>query len=443
MNTVNAFAPMTMIRNETLILDVLGIGFGPSNIAIAIAQREIAPHLSAHFLERCPAFGWHDTMLFSHATMQVNFLKDLVSFRNPCSTFSFVNFLHSNNRLTDFSNLQTLFPRRVEFHQYLAWCAAQLDVGVTYGALVTGIDNITLQAETLYRVRYTTEKGATEVYARTLVYSGGLTPKIPFETCQSVRISHGYHILDTLKSHAPRAHYAVVGGGQSAAEIVQLLHEKGARVSAIVSRFGYVPADDSPFVNQLFDPDQVDPYFATTAQTRAQIYNLHATSNYAGVDLDLLKALYSNWYHGKITGDDRLTFHRMCRVTSALDTGDGVKITVQNALDAGLTDLSADYLICATGFNKRSVLDLMSEPLRAQVSTDVAGDPVFERDYALAIRGQVSNAIYAPHMTESQHGLTATLLSNMAIRSGEIVESIVARLKNSGRAAHQRELVGG
>lgn len=440
---MNALVPTTMTRNDTRILDVLGIGFGPSNIATAIAQREIAPHLSAHFLERRPAFGWHDTMLFSDATMQVNFLKDLVSFRNPCSTFSFVSFLHANNRLADFSNLQTLFPRRVEFHQYLAWCAARLDENVTYGAHVTGIDSITLQAETLYRVRYTTEKGATEVYARTLVHSGGLTPKIPFETGQSVRISHGYHILDTVKSHAPGAHYAVVGGGQSAAEIVQFLHEKGARVSAIVSRFGYVPADDSPFVNQLFDPDQVDPYFATSAQTRAQIHDLHATSNYAGVDLDLLKALYSNWYHGKITGDDRLTFHRMCRVTSALDTGDGVKITLQNALNPGLTDLRADYLICATGFNKRSVLDLMSEPLRAQVSTDAAGDPVFERDYALATRGQGPNAIYAPHMTESQHGLTATLLSNMAIRSGEIVESIVARLKKSGTAAHQRELVDG
>ena len=64
------------------ILDIVGIGFGPSNIAIAIALRENATELAAVFLEQRPSFAWHETMLFETATMQVNFLKDLARFRN-------------------------------------------------------------------------------------------------------------------------------------------------------------------------------------------------------------------------------------------------------------------------------------------------------------------------------------------------------------------------
>jgi lysine/ornithine N-monooxygenase len=42
------------------IHDVVGIGFGPSNLAFAIAVEELgAPGLRALFLERQPKFGWH------------------------------------------------------------------------------------------------------------------------------------------------------------------------------------------------------------------------------------------------------------------------------------------------------------------------------------------------------------------------------------------------
>ena len=103
-------------------LDVVGIGFGPSNISLAIALAEhnrsvAAPQrLTYAFVERQPAFGWHRGMLIDGATMQVSFLKDLVTLRNPTSEFSFISYLHNRNRLVDFINHQCLFPSRLEFH---------------------------------------------------------------------------------------------------------------------------------------------------------------------------------------------------------------------------------------------------------------------------------------------------------------------------------------
>ena len=50
-----------------LVYDYIGIGFGPSNLALAIATQEhalrngLAPQVC--FLEKKPAFNWHEGML--------------------------------------------------------------------------------------------------------------------------------------------------------------------------------------------------------------------------------------------------------------------------------------------------------------------------------------------------------------------------------------------
>src|ERR1700712_3496839 len=86
-----------------LVYDFIGIGFGPSNLALAIATQEhaqrsgLAPHVC--FLEKKPAFNWHEGMLIDGSTMQISFLKDLVTLRNPASRFTFVNYLNERGRL--------------------------------------------------------------------------------------------------------------------------------------------------------------------------------------------------------------------------------------------------------------------------------------------------------------------------------------------------------
>ncbi|HSX98944.1 MAG TPA: SidA/IucD/PvdA family monooxygenase, partial [Streptomyces sp.] len=79
----------TLHTGPDSIYDVLGIGFGPSNLALAIALHEHSAEVGAEnglrvgFLERQPRFGWHRGMLIDDATMQVSFLKDLVTMRDP------------------------------------------------------------------------------------------------------------------------------------------------------------------------------------------------------------------------------------------------------------------------------------------------------------------------------------------------------------------------
>ena len=124
------------------VLDVLGIGFGPSNLALGIVLEEQArrrtavPPVRAAFLERQAEFGWHRGMLIGGTNLQVSFLKDLVTMRDPTSDFSFLYYLHQAGRLAAFINQKNLYPTRVEFHAYLSWAADRLRHQVTYGVEV-------------------------------------------------------------------------------------------------------------------------------------------------------------------------------------------------------------------------------------------------------------------------------------------------------------------
>lgn len=209
-------------RRHQEIYDLVGIGFGPSNLSLAIALEEhgasAAQHpVKSHFFERQPTFGWHRNMLLPSTTMQISFLKDLVTFRNPLSRFSFVSYLHAANRLVQFVNNQDFFPTRHEFHQYLEWAAAGLDNQVTYGAEVISIRPVAengAKAPDLLEIEVRESDGSTQVVtARNVAISTGLVPRLPEGMTADERVWHSSEFLGRFNAHAPEdlRSVAVVG----------------------------------------------------------------------------------------------------------------------------------------------------------------------------------------------------------------------------------------
>src|SRR5437899_5988264 len=80
------------------IYDIIGVGFGPSNLALAIAAREIDATKRCLFVERRATFAWHQGILIDGSRMQISFLKDLVTLRNPASPFSFLQYTKARGR---------------------------------------------------------------------------------------------------------------------------------------------------------------------------------------------------------------------------------------------------------------------------------------------------------------------------------------------------------
>ncbi len=420
-----------------LIHDLIGIGFGPSNVAMAIALSEHNVRVgrqeavTAHFFEQQPRFGWHRGMLIDDATMQVSFMKDLVTLRNPTSEYSFLCYLQEKGRLIDFVNHKNLFPLRVEFHDYLEWAAAKVDDMVSYGHQVVSVEPVVKDGVIEY-LDVTARSGDEVVVhrARNLVISTGLRPVMP-EGVE--RTDHVWHNTDLLKKidglgGSEPTRFVVVGAGQSAAENVAYLHRRfpQAEVCAVFSRYGYSPADDSSFANRIFDPQAVDEYFTAPEDIKRRLMGYHGNTNYSVVDIDLIDDLYRQSYQEKVLGTERLRFLNVSRLTGVEETADGVRATIKSLVTGEESVLDADVVVCATGYQQADGLGLLGE-VADRCHRDDQGRVRVERDYRVATDLELSCGIYLQGGTEHTHGITSSLLSNTAVRVGEILDSILDR----------------
>jgi L-ornithine N5-monooxygenase len=412
------------------VYDVIGVGFGPSNLALAIAMAESGEEVTGLFLERQPHFGWHRGMLIEDATMQVSFLKDLVTMRNPTSEFSFLSYLHSADRLIDFINQKSLFPLRVEFHDYLEWAAGKLGNRVRYGHDVIAVEPVTEDgAVTCFDVTARHGADTTTFRTRNLVFGMGLEPHLPDGATLSDRVWHNKDLLahvERLTEEPDRV--AVVGAGQSAAEVTKFLHDRFANteVCAVFSRYGYSPSDDSPFANRVFDPDAIDQFYAAPEHVKEMILDYHANTNYSVVDTDLIEELYRRTYQEKVLGEPRLRVFNVSRVAEAVETAEGVRATLESLTTHEKTVLDCDVVVYATGYRPADPLRLLGS-LRTRCRRDERGRPAVGRDYRVATEAALRAGVYLQGSTEHTHGISSSLLSTTAVRAGQILQSITGR----------------
>ncbi|GFG49811.1 L-lysine 6-monooxygenase [Mycolicibacterium agri] len=417
------------MRNDSSpsVLDFVGVGFGPSNLALAIAVQEhnanasAADRVTAEFVEAKPEFGWHTGMLIPGATMQISFLKDLVTQRNPQSEFTFLNYLTERERLTDFINYKTFFPTRLEFHDYLSWAAEKVDVPVRYGSRVTSVREV----DGAFDVEVTGARAGT-LRARNVVIAGGLSPQLPPNVRPSRRQFHNHGLLHDLERLPSRNHnrFVVVGAGQSAAEVSAYLHDSSpsTEVHGVFAKYGYSPADDSPYANRVFDPEAVDDFYAADAVTRRKLLEYHRSTNYSAVDLPLIEDLYAREYAERVADNRRLFLRGASSIHHTEESDDGVQVDILHHPTGSIDQIDCDAVIYATGFIPTPLRPILGD-LYDRVVID-EGQPVVSRDYRLATSPPTAGHLYVQGNTEHTHGLTSTLLSNLAVRSAEIVSSI-------------------
>jgi L-ornithine N5-monooxygenase len=429
--------PHALPHDEEPIYDLVGVGFGPSNLALAIAldERNAASGVdratTAVFFERQARFGWHRGMLIDDATMQVSFFKDLVTLRNPTSRFSFLSYLHSRGRLIDFVNHKNLFPLRAEFHDYLEWAAAKVDDVVHYGHEVADVQPVFREGEAvLFDVIVRAGDQTVAYRARNVVLATGLRPVMPHGVARSERIWHNCELLTRIEglAGASPARFVVVGAGQSAAEVTAFLHDRfqEAEVCCVFSRYGYSPADDSCFANRIFDPAAVDDFFGAPPDVKSLLLDYHRNTNYSVVDGELIDDLYRRVYREKVLGTTRLRLFNASRLAHATQTATAVRVGIESLTSGEQTALDADIVVCATGYHPADPFALLGQ-LTAHCRCDELGRPMVERDYRMLTTPTVRGGIYLQGGTEHTHGISSSLLSNAAIRAGDILESIAAR----------------
>ncbi|MEU5399868.1 lysine N(6)-hydroxylase/L-ornithine N(5)-oxygenase family protein [Streptomyces sp. NPDC005963] len=434
-------------QRKTPIHDVVGIGFGPANLALAIAVQEhnerCAPEqlLRSTFLERQAGFGWHRGMLIEGATMQVSFLKDLVTMRDPGSRYTFLRYLHERERLVDFINQKSFFPTRVEFHDYLAWCAAGFNDQVSYGCEALALRPVAQDGRVgHFDVALRTVGGAAgdtegSVRTRNVVLGTGLRPQIPEGVTLGEHVWHNRDLLFRTQELKERPHrrFTVVGAGQSAAETAEYLYRTfpDAEVCAVFTRYGYSPADDSPFANRIFDPSAVDDFYDAPEGVKRALLEYHGNTNYSVVDGELIDQLYRTVYQEKVSGTERLRILRTTALTGVEEMANGARAVVTSLTTGERFTLDSDAVVLATGYRPNDPRELLG-PLADHCLTDGQGRLRIDRNHRLVTDERISAGVFLQGaVTEHTHGITSSLLSTLAVRSGEIRDALLS----SGPAA--------
>lgn len=434
-------------------VDVAGIGFGPSNLALAVYARAVGTPRTSVYFERNDGVRWHPGMLLEGARMQISFLKDLVTLRDPASPYSFLQYLRAQGRLEHFVNLGQFRPTRIEYEDYLRWVAADFTDQVSYHTAVRRVSPVGGPDGELSLLRLDLEDTRTGersyVHARHVVHAGGGRPRIPAGvTAGPPRVVHSSGFLPAFPAAFPDAGrpyaFAVAGAGQSAGEIVEYLldHYPRAQVHLVISGYALRPTDNSPFVNEQFYGARVDDFHGLDEARRAALGQELANANYGVVREDLIERIYDAGYRDAVAGRQRLVVHTGARLAAV--AGDGATGTSGNGAEAngdradverlavtvadrsGGPDqlLRCDGVVLATGYDRSLPLDVFGEllPLMAH---DASGEPVVSRTHRVQMAAAGPARLYLQGFAESRFGLGDTLLSLLPLRSKELLDDIL------------------
>lgn len=432
-----------------MVYDFLGVGFGPANLAVAVAIDNRGLPLNGSYLEQRDTFAWQPDMLLRGSDIQHHPLRDLITPVNPRSEYGFVNYLHQSERFFEYLNVGSAFPLRLEFANYVKWVSQQFSEGVQFGSEVVSIE-VADHHEHGKVVQVDCADGSQKT-ARNVVIGPGRAWNVPevFETLVGDRVFHLMEYLPKIKALKAPERIAVIGGSQSAVEILLDLDTRfpNARIDGITRKFGFTLKDTSPFTGEVYFPDFTDYYYNASSESRLALSAELRGTNYASADRDVLEQLYLRRYESGLEGfRDHLTIRRSKSIRNACLVEGGVQLEIHD-LHNNQCDLETyDAVVLATGFldfgtggQRRPNHPLLTK-LESHYAFDTRHGFDVARDYAL-IGDHDSPGVYLNGLCEHSHGFgDAGSFSLISLRADMIARSLAERRdrqrstsSNSGR----------
>jgi len=357
-------------------------------------------------------------MLLPNTTIQNSFLKDLVSFADPTSPFSFLAFLHAKKRLYEYVNAGFLRMSRVEFNQYLQWVARQLPA-VQWGQCVESIE----QHEAGFRV-FTS---GTTCIARNLVVGTGPSPAIPV-MAEGLVGDHVFHSSRYLfnRDNLSRKRVAVIGGGQSGAEIVLDLINRGVPPSGIhwvSARRSIAPLDESHFANEWFTPAYIEHFHGLLPAKKSELLE-HQTLSSDGISPETIEALYQTFYRLRFLESGPVCRVMHSRVVQSIRAVHGGYVLDMTHLDTDQAEtVAVDRIILATGYRQNPLPAVLESIADGVEFSD--GNPVVNLDFSVRYEGP--GKIFVVNAAKASHGVVEPNLSLNAWRAATIINSVLGR----------------
>ncbi|KAF8921226.1 L-lysine 6-monooxygenase (NADPH-requiring)-domain-containing protein [Mucidula mucida] len=364
------------------IFDLIGLGFGPANIAIAgaivetrlVRKADSCPLNQILFIEKHAKFSWHPGMLLPDAKMQISFMKDLATLRSPQSPITFFT-----------------IPTRKEYADYLSWAAQWVQdhgIPVSFATEVVAIDT-DADGIVIVRSKNLTTGEITSRRTRNLIISPGGTGRVPHPMSTVVDhplIIHSASFLTSIDSimstitakGKDNLRIAVIGSGQSAAEVTLNLRERLAAIPAkgaphsinmVIRKGALRPSDDTGFANEIFDPSATNDWYSLSSpNTRQMRLREYKSTNYSVVNPITLEALYEVIYGQKVDKDiAKRTGVPSDFITPLINIETYSHILARlylhhpNIISRAISTEKYDAVICATGYQRTLWVDLLKE----------------------------------------------------------------------------------
>jgi L-ornithine N5-oxygenase len=439
------------------IFDVVGVGFGPANLSLAIAFEELYPHISAQFFESEAGTDWQSGMMVDRANIQHTPINDLVTLRNPRSKYTFINYLFG--RLFEHFDLDLEYPLRSEYAHYVKWVAGHFESQVSYGSRVTSIQPEIQDGRPVYKL--TSSSGA-QCRGRILVIGTGRSPYIPAVLAQasasasgasgasggsagsgeSGRVIHLTRYLPTIERFAGRgpASVAVVGAGQSAIEILIDLVRRfpQLKVTSYIRHFAYRLKDTNPFMEACIFPEHISKFYHMSWDHKRRVNEDLKLINYSSADMDVLQELYLLIYEQKLKdGTNPLRIFNDTSIVAAAEDAGKVRITAEHVYSGERNDQSYDLVIAATGFrdlgpaeHQEAIPPLLAS-LKDKYRFNDRGFCHVNQDYSLTSQQPGIAPVFLNGLCEATHGISdAGTFSLLSWRAKKLSATLNDRLRS-------------
>lgn len=407
---------------ERDILDFAGLGIGPFNLSIAALLTEV-PHLHARFYDAKPAFSWHPGMMLPDARLQTSYLKDLVTGVAPTNRYSFLNYLVAHKRFYPFLCAELPAVSRREYEDYLRWVASDIE-SLAFGRRIEAVEC----RDECFEVHLA--DCAEPVRSRTLCLGTGLSPRVP--DCAAAHLNQRcLHNADIARRPLDMRgqRVAVIGGGQSGAEVVQaILAEHWGKPGALYwlsRRPNFEPLDEIAFTNEYFTPQYVDAFHGIDGQRKPAIVQQQKLAS-DGISPTTLRSLYRSLYEKRALGELDYPVHFLPgRELAELGSRPGFHLTAHNRLDGAREHYDADYVIFCTGFEYR--LPHYLEPVAHRLHGDGGHPLMLDRNFRVLWDGPERLRLYAVNAGRHTHGIAEPQMSLMCWRSATIINDLLGR----------------
>ncbi|ALF60925.1 lysine N(6)-hydroxylase/L-ornithine N(5)-oxygenase family protein [Psychrobacter urativorans] len=429
------------------MIDLIGIGLGPFNLSLA-ALLSNQPNITSKFFEQKSEFNWHKGMIFPHTTLQVPFMADLVTLIDPTSRYTFLNYLHIQHRLLKFYFLEDFEIYRKEYNHYCQWVAGQLSSAV----FDTTVIKVALQENGNGFTVTVCEHGKVQTYmAKNIVIGTGSQPVLP-PFLQSIAERAPHHCMHTanfsenfnfnsIRRSDTLTKILVLGSGQSAAEVYQVLFDQQFdenknvkfQLDWITRSAGFFPMEYTPLGLEHFSPAYIDYFYSLPPTTKARVVSKQDLLH-KGMSANTIRAVYHQLYERSIanqqTYSSLMSNCELLNATLGSTRNDRLSLTLRQHEQDHKSTAEYDCVIAGTGY--KDELPQCLNRLFSAIEYDEFGQPKINRDYTLVYQNHLANhnnnsKIFVQNKETHTHGVGAGDLGLGAYRAGCIVNELMGK----------------